>query len=292
LERVLITGPNGFIGRNLVEKLGPSYEVVSPAHSELDLMDDAEVRSFLERARVDTVLHCATHNATRTSTKDPTRVLFSNLRMFFNLARCEDLFGRMFFLGSGAEFDLRHYQPRMKETYFDRHVPEDDYGFSKYIMTKHAERSEKIYNLRVFGCFGPYEDWRIRFVSNAICKTLFDMDITMFQNVYFDYLYVDDLVRLVRLFLERSSLPYHAYNVCTGRSVDLMTIAELVRQISGKVVDIRAGTPGLKTEYSGNNERLLEEVGDFRFTPLATAIEELYAWYEARQELIDSMALL
>jgi UDP-glucose 4-epimerase len=292
VQRVLITGPEGFIGRNLVEQLDGGVEIVAPAHAELDLLDNEAVRAYLTEVRVDSVLHCATHNATRTSTKDLTRVLSSNLRMFFNLAHCEDLFGRMFFFGSGAEFDMRHYQPRMPETYFDVHIPEDDYGLSKYIMTKHAERSERIYNLRVFGCFGRYEDWRIRFISNAVCKTLFDMDITMLQNVYFDYLYVDDLVRIVRALLERGSLQHHTYNTCSGTPVDLMTIAGLVRQTSGKAVDIRAQTPGLKPEYSGDNSRLLSEIGPFELRPLASAIQELYAWYEARRDAIDPTALL
>jgi UDP-glucose 4-epimerase len=292
VQRVLITGPAGFIGRNLVEQLGPGFEIVSPGHAELDLLDDASVRAFLVERRVDIVLHSATHNATRTSSKDVTRVLSSNLRMFFNLARCDDLFGRMFYFGSGAEFDLRYYQPKMSESYFDAHVPDDDYGLSKYIMSKHAEQSERIYNLRIFGCFGRHEDWRIRFISNAICKALFDMDITMFQNVYFDYLYVNDLVRIVRTLLEAGPLQHHVYNVCSGSSVDLMTLAELVRQTSGKPVEIRAQSPGLKPEYSGDNSRLMAEIGPFELTPVETAIRELYAWYEARRDAIDPATLL
>jgi UDP-glucose 4-epimerase len=292
VQRVLITGPEGFIGRNLVQQLGDGFEILAPVHAELDLLDDEGVRAYLTEVRVDSVLHCATHNATRTSTKDLTRVLSSNLRMFFNLPRCVDLFCRMYLSGSGAHFDPRHYQPKMPEAYFDTHVPEDDYGLSKYIMAKHAERSERIYDLRVFGCFGRYEDWRIRFISNAICKALFGMDITMFQNLYLDYLYVDDLARIVRALLERGSLPHHTYNTCSGTPVDLMTIAGLVRQTSGKAVDIRAQTPGLKPEYSGDNSRLLSEIGPFELTPLASAIEELYAWYEVRRDAIDPTALL
>ena len=51
--------------------------------------------------------------------------------------------------------------------------------------------------LRLFGVFGRHEDYAIRFISNAICKTLFDLPITLRQNRTFSYLYVDDLGPIV-----------------------------------------------------------------------------------------------
>lgn len=114
------------------------------------------------------VLHIATYNATVTSEKDLSLVLAANFRMFFNLEKAKDLYGKMLYFGSGAEFDREHYVPKMKEEYFGRYIPGDSYGFSKYIMAKTSEIRSSIYNLRLFGVYGKYEDWRIRFIFDYL----------------------------------------------------------------------------------------------------------------------------
>jgi len=291
-RKILITGSTGFIGHNLKEGLFKDYSIVAPVSSELDLINSEEVKLFLERYQFDMVIHCATHNATITSKKDLSKVLYSNLMMFFNLARCYKLYDRMFYFGSGAEYDKENYVPQMKEDYFDMHVPKDDYGFSKYIMAKYIENKPNIYDLRLFGCFGKYEDWRIRFISNAICKTIYNLDITIKQNVYFDYLYINDLVKIIKLLIEKPKLENHYYNVCTGKTIDLLSIAKKILAISNKNLKIVIKSSGLKREYSGDNHQLLKEIGQFEFTPLDQAIKELYIWYKSNKKLINKNFLL
>jgi UDP-glucose 4-epimerase len=208
----------------------------------------------------------------------------NNCRMFFNFARNQDLYGRMLHFGSGAEFGLR--VPRMPEAFFDSHVPTDDYAFAKYIAAKYTETQGNVYNLRLFGVFGKYEVWDVRFISNAICRVLHEMPITMRQNVFFDYLYIDDLAKLTCWFIEHE--PKHkTYNVCRGETYDLLSLARMVAEISGKNPEIQVRSEGLGAEYSGDNSRMLEEMGGFEFRDMKDAIAELYAWYEAHLSEID-----
>lgn len=290
-KKIFITGSNGFIGKNLKEQLSKQYEVIAPTHNELELLNEEQVSSYLKKHQFDIVIHTATHNATRTSLKDLSRVFYSNLRMFFNLARCNQLYKRMFYFGSGAEYDNRYYTPKIKEDFFDKHVPVDDYGFSKYIMAKYISNTNNLYDLRLFGCFGKFEDWRIRFISNACCFAIHNMDIIMKQNVYFDYLYVNDLARIMQKFIEAKKIPYHYYNVCTGRIIDLLSLAKLVIKISGKKIKIKIKQEGFKKEYSGDNFRLLKFIGGFKFTPIEKSIRELYQWYRANKRKIDKSVL-
>jgi len=291
IRTILILGGGGFIGRNLVESLSHDVHVVAPTHKELDLLQEHQVTQFLTRYSFDTIISAATHDATQFSLKDRSTVLSSNLRMFFHLAKNSHLFGRMFYFGSGAEFNLNHYQPKMNEEYFGTHVPQDDYGLSKYIMNTIAMRSTNIINLRLFGVYGPYEDWRIRFISNAICKTLVDHDITMHQNVFFDYLWINDLVAIVKRLMSTPRLQHSSYNVCTGQTIDLKSLASIVKKISGKNIKIISASPGLKAEYSGDNQRLLSEIGDITFTPHKQAIQSLYEWYDAHRDIINPTLL-
>jgi GDP-L-fucose synthase len=179
----------------------------------------------------------------------------------------------------------------MREEYFDTYVPVDQYGFSKYIMAKYTAGAENIVDLRIFGCFGPYEDWELRFISNAICKTLYDLPITIKQNVFFDYIWIDDLIRITEWFMSNDSRHKH-YNACTGRTVDLLSLGELIKDILGKEVPILLAQDCLKPEYSGDNARLLAELPDFQFTGMDEAIRRLAQYYSNNLDKIDRRLLL
>jgi UDP-glucose 4-epimerase len=284
--RVLVTGGMGFIGSNLKEQLEGKYDILSPPSTELDLLDENRVRDFVIHNRCDVVLHTATWNATKTSSKDTSRVLANNLKMFFNLARCSHHYGKMIYFGSGAEYDRRFWVPRMREDYFDTHVPVDDYGYSKYVMRKYVAKAENIYELCLFGVFGKNEDWRIRFISNACCKAIWDLPITIKQNVFFDYLYIDDLAKVTDWFIENQSQG-KVYNVCTGRALDFLTLAKRVLEVSGKNLEINIAEEGRGREYSGDNGKLMKEIGNYGFKEMTACIQELYAWYSENRVHVD-----
>ena len=289
--KVLLTGCRGFIGRNLIERLPSDMEIVAPNSKELDLTNQEAVEGFMNGKDFDVVLHTAIWNATSNSTKDQQMILEKNLAMFFNLARLRDQYGKMIYYGSGAEYDRRNYQPFMAESYFDRHIPVDQYGFSKYIMAKYAEGVDNIIDLRVFGCFGPHEDWEIRFISNAMCKALHDLPITMRQNVFFDYIWVGDLVRMTEWAM-RNETRYPHYNACTGQHVDLLTLAKMITEVTEKDVPIHVAQESFKPEYSGDSSRILREMGGFEFNPLPRALEMLKDFYTDSLGSIDRNLLL
>ena len=272
MKRLLITGGSGFIGRNLREQLNGVYSIFAPSHAELDFLDEGQIHRFIKNNDIDVVIHAALWNPSRESRKYPSRMVYNDLRMYFNLARCSDDYEKMIYFGSGAECDGRIYTPRMSENYFDTQVPVDGYGFSKYIMAKYTEHKSNIYNLRFFGVFGKYEDWRRRFISNAICKAILDLPITINQNIFFDYMYVKDFVKITEWFIEKDAKE-NVYNICTGMTFDLMTLAKKVITVSQKDLDILVFHGGLKKEYSGDNSKLLEEIGDYSFQNIDNCIQ-------------------
>jgi len=148
-----------------------------------------------------------------------------------------------------------------------------------------------VVELRPFGVFGKHEDWEIRFISNAICKALFDLPITLRQNRRFDYVFIDDLVNVVRHILA-NDVPMTAYNVTPDEAVELKTLAEMVLQASGKDLPIRIAREGMGTEYSGDNTRLKEVMPGVPSTSLREAIASLYGWYEEHRDLIQRDLLL
>jgi UDP-glucose 4-epimerase len=283
--KILITGGSGFIGRNLAEQLGEKHSVAAPGRRELDLLDAGAVREFVGRGGFDIVIHAAGERANRLLGCGP-ETLERNCRMFFNLARNAPAFGRMFFLSSGAVYDRAQPMHRISEDAYDAHVPAEPYGFSKYVCAQAIDAMDKVYELRLFGVFGPHEDWRVRFISNACCRAAWDMPVVIRRNVFFDYLDVADLGGVLERLLGKD-LSYRHYNVCTGRPWDLKTLAAKVVAASGKPLEILVRNSGLGNEYSGDNTRLAGEIPDFRFRDMDDSITRLYRWLQERKLSID-----
>ncbi len=288
--RILLTGGSGMTGRNLLEQMQDHYEILAPSHRELELLDEDAVRHFIKNNKIDVVVHAAIKPLHRDA-KNTNDLVKDNLKMFFNIARNSCYFKKMIYIGSGSIYDMRYYQPKMKEEYFDAHVPNDDTGLHKYVIAKYIENVNGIIELRVFGLFGKYEVYAIRFISNMICKVIFDLPLTMHQNRRFDYLYSKDLTKVVKYFIENDA-QYKAYNVTPDCSIDLYSLAQLVLKISGKDLPIIVAKEGMGVEYSGDNSRLRQEIAGLEFTPIEEAVRELYDWLCNNKDMINKEFLL
>lgn len=284
---VLVTGGSGFVGRNLVEYLNPRYNVFAPSHTVLELLDSDAVNTYVVENDIDVIVHCANVGGSRKNNYDEGRVdvTLKNLQMFFNLSRCLTDDMRMLHMGSGAEYSRPHWRHKMGEDYFDCYVPEDAYGFSKYVMSKYIEEVDNITCLRLFGVYGKYEDYNYRFISNAIVKNLLHMPISINQNVVFDYLYINDLCRVVERFIKKQP-KYKHINVTPTGSINLKAVAACVNRVSDFRCDIKVLKEGLNTEYTGDNSRLLEEIPGFMFTPYSEGIRELYEYYKTKKDIL------
>jgi GDP-L-fucose synthase len=282
--KILITGASGYIGKNLKEKLEKKHKLFTPCHKELNLTDENEVKKYLKEKRVDVVIHSAVVGGSRKEEYE-NRMFFENMRMFFNLVRNKRYYKKMINLGSGAEYDKRSPIIKVNEEDFDRRVPADDYGYYKYLCSKYIEQTKGIINLRIFGIFGKYEDYRYRFISNAICRNIFNMPIVINQNVEFDYLYIDDFVNIIEYFVG-NNVKHRFYNIGTGKKIDLIKLAEIINKVSKKQSKVIVKNKVLNNEYTCNNSRLKKEMKNICFTNINEAISNLYKWYLENKENI------
>ncbi|VVA44482.1 conserved hypothetical protein [Candidatus Roizmanbacteria bacterium] len=281
-KTIFITGAGGFIGRNLTEQLNKKYNLLTPSHKELDLLDEKAVDDFFKKNKIDVVINCAVIGGSRKE-EHVESALLGNLIIFFNLLRNKRKYKKMIHLGSGAEYDKTKPIIKVKETDLGKTIPKDEYGFFKYICSKYIEKEKDIVCIRLFGLFGKYEDYRYRFISNAIVNNINGLPITMNQNVFFDYTYVDDFVKIVDYFISHKA-KHKFYNIGTGKKIDLLTIANKINKIADKKSKIIIKNKGLNNEYTCDNSRLKEELKKFSFTNFDKALVELYNWYKIKYE--------
>lgn len=280
-QNLLITGSSGFIGRNLVEifKKFSTYNIFSPTEYELDLVDSKKVKKFLDSTKIDIIIHSAT--VVQINKAYPDTVCEQNLRMFFNLYTYKKKEAKLISLGSGSEYTRDHWIPQMKEDYFEGNIPDDGHSLSKYVISKFilASNDNNLIGLRVFGIFGKYEDYKYKFISNCIVKNLLGLPIVINQNAIYDYLYVNDLGKILNQIIP-NNFSEKILNITPTHAFNLVEINDEVQRILKMERKCDVLKPGYGKEYTGNNELLMMHLNNFEFTDLSTSLKELIEYYQ------------
>ena len=285
-KKTLLTGGNGFIGKNILQSfLADKYDITAPRSFELNLTDTQAVDDYFRTHSFDVVLHAATKPGHRNA-KDPTNLFYTNMRMFENLVRHTDKFGKLINFGSGAVYDIAADNRLVTEDQIGLRCGKDEHSFCKYVVHQRIEALKNVIDLNIFGIFGKYEDWEIRFISNAICKTIFGLPITLRQNRRFSYLYVSDLMPILEYFIENTP-KYKSYNITPDEETELLAAAKTIQKIAGGKGEIKVAAEGYGLNYSGSNARLKSEIKNLQFTPFEQAAEELFKYYKENQKKLN-----
>ncbi|HIP13129.1 MAG TPA: NAD(P)-dependent oxidoreductase [Arcobacter sp.] len=289
---IFITGANGFIGLHLKEYLQHkhnNYSLFTPSSQELDLAHEKQLDNYIISNKIDIIIHLANKGGGRdiTNMKNITEY---NLRIFFNIVKHEKNVKKIISFGSGAEYGK--HKPIVNVTEEESTpMPLDAYGFYKSITSKYIERANNIVQLRIFGAYGEYENYRFRFISNAIVKNLLHLPITINKNVFFDYIYIDDLTKIITWFINNEAKE-KIYNVVSGTKIDLITLANTINETSDFKSDINILKDGLNNEYTANNSRLLSELGDLNFTEPKEAIIKMRAYFSYNLKNLDKAKII
>ena len=87
MQKILITGSNGMVGRNIAEfEKSKDYILLTPTSSELNLLDRASVDSYIESNKPDIVIHCAGRvGGIQANMAHPVDFLVQNTQMGLNI---------------------------------------------------------------------------------------------------------------------------------------------------------------------------------------------------------------
>ncbi len=260
MKKILFSGGTGFIGKNVLPILRQSFDVIAPRRYELDILDSDEVYQYIKHNSFDVVIHCANPNPVKNTVNDRLDTMFENsIRMFMNFYAARELYGKLIYTGSGAEYDKTLDIASVTEQECFRSLPKDSYGLAKYIMNSIADKSDNIYNLCVFGCYGPF-DFQTKFITHCIDCCMNNKPITIRRECRFDYIHVYDLAEMM-CWMVNNDMRFHMYNASGGALHLLSEIAYEVRHQMKVDVPVKILSGGMNKEYTASGERFFIESG-------------------------------
>ena len=259
MMNVLITGANGFLGRELDRIFSDDgYSVIKTSRAELDVSKRQQVENFFHNNDIDIVLHTAIKGGRRgreVSFDD----FIKNISMYKNLQDQSDKFKLMFTFGSGAAYDRARDIDNIDEEKISERLPADYYGLSKNLIAREViNHNSNIVNLRLFGCFSAAEETN-RFIKSALLNTVNNKPITIHQDKEMDFFHIRDLATVIQYYIENydENLPKDM-NMCYDQKYTLKQIAERINCLTKSKIKVILENKDLGRPYTGNPQRLLD----------------------------------
>lgn len=240
-NNVLLLGSNGLIGKYLSDNLN----VIPISRKECDLEDYIQVNSLLKSIQPEVIINCSGKVNTQLSPFDEECVNV-NLKIIQTLCDNKSYFGKLIDFGSGAEFDRSISISSVKEEELFERDPKDHYGFIKNLNSRKLRKYNDCYTLRLFGCLNSLDENRFfgRLTTSAELS---------FEDRYFDYFCVEDIVPVVQYFIENDH-SYKDFNLVYKEKYKLSELASMFIEFHNLKTDI-IYTESYK-DYTGSSERL------------------------------------
>jgi GDP-L-fucose synthase len=132
--KVLITGGNGMVGRNLLEHpSGFEFEIFSPGRHKLDLLTQQSIEAYLDRNRPDVIVHAAGKvGGIKANIADQAGFFHQNLTMGANLllAARKMGVGRVINLGSTCMYPREALNPLIEDSILSGKLEPTNEGYA------------------------------------------------------------------------------------------------------------------------------------------------------------------
>jgi len=254
MKSVLITGGNGNIAKMIRGHLSSEFDITCVYRADFDMLDCSAFETYLSNKTFDILIHTAIIGGRRTK-EETGEVAYQNLIMFENIMKNSYKFGLIINFDSGAIYDRNtDIFCRKEDELFT--IPRDYYGFSKYVIHNRSLQYNNVFNLRIFNIFHANEE-PDRFIKTCFLAKKNDTKVTIFNDKFFDFMYEDDFVKIVRYYLTTPiSKLKKTINLSYNTKYRLSDIAQLI--VNDDNIDII--DPNTSHNYCGNGNEL-EQLG-------------------------------
>jgi UDP-glucose-4-epimerase GalE len=323
VSAVVVTGGAGYIGSHAVKALrarGADVVVydnlvaghraaVEQAGARLevgDIHDTARLRTVIERAGADAVMHFAAWLSVGDSVRDPIGYYRNNVTGAISVLDAMVGAGARYFIFSSTAATFGNPIETPITEGHPQH-PINAYGETKLAVERALPHFERAYGLqwtalRYFnaagadpdGALGEDHDPEIHVIPRAIDAAIGRGSFAIYGTDYDtpdgtclrDYIHVTDLASAHVLALDalRAGRPSTAYNLGNGRPTSVRQVVDAVERVTGKpvpagVADRRPGDPAI---LYASSEKIRNELGwTPRFEDIDVIVETAFRWRES-----------
>lgn len=276
--KVLVTGSNGFIGRNLVRTLiANRHEVIA---STLDIRNKAEVYNLIMQFQPEVCYHLAAYGNSPYHL-DTDKIYTTNIDGIRNLigalksVNCNLLVN----ISTSSVYGYK-YTP-MQE--FEFLQPNSHYAISKataeHICSYEANDKLAICSLRLFSVYGPWER-SYRLIPTAIMQALNNQTITLANPLTArDYIYIDDVIDIMLRITPAHN--HKVFNIGNGAQWTIKEVVDTIISLTGSksniIYDESKKRPWDSTTWVSNNWQMIDAFG-FKGTTLEEGLKKTIEW--------------
>lgn len=303
--RIFVTGGNGFLGRPLCASLrARGATVLAPRAREVDLLDRAATRRFLEAERPDAIIHLAARvGGIGLNQRHPGTLFHDNLIMGVQLIDEARRAGvkKIVAVGTVCAYPKFTPVPFREDAIWDGYPEETNapYGLAKKMLLVQAQAYRAEFGLNAVVVFpanlyGPRDSFDLEtgHVVPAMIRRFLEAKEARVQTVTLwgdgtptrELLYVDDAVRGLERTLESwdSAEPL---NIGTGEDIAIRDLAARVAQLVGYSGDVLwdAGRPNGQPRRKLDVSRARSGIAFEAQVSLDEGLKRTVAWYLAER---------
>ena len=268
--KVFITGEQGFIGRNLIERM-QQYETMDFVTGNLTadsqnmiyhkegepcvyLNDIGAWKEFFSKNNVDVVIHNAASVGTDVVALDPINSTSTNVAGTYNICRAaKELDIPVCYMGTTVIYDTKRYQDKKIEEISDR-GPVTLYGCQKLCAEDIVKtQTSKWMIVRPLFAYGGVGD-----MNSLIAKSIYgglngkkDIDMFLDPTKIKDYMHVNDYCDAVLAAINQN-MWYQDWNVAAETPLMTGEIVDMIQSVTGLDLEsVIRWHP--KTDYLGNH---------------------------------------
>ena len=315
MQRYIITGVSGFVGKNFIKYLNANirqseilgidirpleinpdnYEHLKFKFERSDLKDKDTLCKLIYNFRPDFILHLASYSSVAGSWKSPNTSFLNNVNIFLNLIESVRMIGlkcRILSVGSSEEYgSVKIEDLPLKES--NQLNPSSPFGVARVTQELLSRLYADVYGLdivitRSFNHIGPGQNENYAVASFA--KQLVEVR----KNKLNEFLSAGD-VSIVRDFIDVRDVVciYHKlllngkkgeiYNVCSGYGVSLRNIIQMICEILEVNIsikqDLKLKRPKDNPVIIGCNEKIKREINWTNEFSLERSLKDVVQYY-------------
>lgn len=318
MDKYLITGFSGFVGRHFVEYLEKheknclvkgldihnpdfsfdQYKNVRISFEKINLLSKDQVEYIIHEFQPNYILHLASFSSVAFSWKEPVQSFQNNTNIFLNLidaVRRLNIDTRILSIGSSEEYgNVKDDDLPLKEDH--KLNPVSPYAVARVSQEYLSEiyingYGTDIVLTRSFNHIGPLQS--SVFVVSSLARQLVELKksgkgrgsiVTGDVTIIRDFTDVRDVVHAYYLLLKQGRRG-DVYNVCSGVGLSLKAlIGIMAKQLNIEVgidVDQRLIRPADNRIIIGSNEKIKRELGWYNVIPLEQSLKDVILYWQS-----------